>query len=50
MYSSSTNSTFPKAKFKIVVVGDKGVGKTSFLIKFLKETFAKTFALTIGIE
>ena len=43
MYSSSTNSTFLKAKFKIVVVGDKGVGKTSFLLKFLKGTFSNYF-------
>ena len=50
MYSSSTNVTNAKPTFKVVVVGEKGVGKTSFLNKLFQGNFAKTFALTIGIE
>lgn len=35
-------------KFKIVIVGDSGVGKTSFINKYIGESFTKTHVPTNG--
>jgi GTPase SAR1 family protein len=48
--SSTTNSTKSRANFKIVMVGERGVGKTSLLMRYDRGVFCKTFAVTIGIE
>ena len=48
--SSTTISTKLKATFKIVVVGQRGVGKTSMLMRYDRGVFCKTYAVTIGIE
>lgn len=48
--SSTTNSTKAKANFKIVMVGERGVGKTSLLMRYDRGVFCKTYAVTIGIE
>lgn len=37
-------------KFKIVIVGDSGVGKTCFLISFVKESYHAEYKATIGID
>ncbi len=48
--SSTTISTRSRANFKIVMVGERGVGKTSLLMRYDRGVFCKTFAVTIGIE
>jgi Ras-related protein Rab-23 len=37
-------------RFKIVVIGDGGVGKTSLIKKFTKGTFEKNYVKTIGAQ
>lgn len=36
--------------FKIILIGESGVGKTSLLKKFTKNTFSSSYNVTIGIE
>uniref|UniRef100_A0A0X3NPX2 Ras-related protein Rab-13 n=1 Tax=Schistocephalus solidus TaxID=70667 RepID=A0A0X3NPX2_SCHSO len=36
--------------FKLLLIGDSGVGKTSLLIKFAEDQFFSTFIATIGID
>lgn len=37
-------------KFKIPLVGDGGVGKTSLIIKFVENTFRHEYKSTIGVD
>lgn len=39
-----------KNNFKIVLVGDGGVGKTAFIKRHMKGTFEKKYIATIGVE
>lgn len=48
--SSTTVSTKARANFKIVMVGERGVGKTSLLMRYDRGVFCKTYAVTIGVE
>lgn len=36
--------------FKIIVIGDSGVGKTSLIKKFTKNKFSPNYLTTIGVE
>jgi len=36
--------------FKLLLIGDSGVGKTSLLVRFADETFSTSFITTIGID
>lgn len=36
--------------FKLLLIGDSGVGKTSILFKFSEDTFSPAFISTIGID
>ncbi|XP_014771100.1 EF-hand calcium-binding domain-containing protein 4B isoform X2 [Octopus bimaculoides] len=40
----------PERVFKIVFVGDSGVGKSSFIHRFCNDDFQPTFAATIGVD
>jgi len=48
--SSVAFSLFSKANFKILLVGDKDVGKTSLIVRYVKNTFVKTKSVSSGIE
>lgn len=37
-------------RFKILVLGDGGVGKTALLDKFISNTFEAKYRATIGID
>ena len=37
-------------KFKILIIGDSGVGKTSMLLKYVEDYFQDTHIATIGVE
>lgn len=42
--------TAPERIFKIIFVGDSGVGKTSFIHRFCNDNFKTNFHTTIGID
>ncbi len=39
-----------RQSFKMIVVGDSGVGKTCLVQKFVKGNFFSNYNMTIGIE
>ena len=39
-----------KKSFKLIVIGDSGVGKTSLVRRFSKDEFSQNYCMTIGIE
>lgn len=40
----------PRAEFKLVLVGDGGVGKTTFVKRHLSGEFEKKYVATLGVE
>ena len=60
MQSTTTNSTKPKGAkkkskqfdytFKIVMIGDSGVGKSCILLRFADDKFNENFYATIGVD
>ena len=36
--------------FKIILVGDSGVGKTNILSRYVNDTFSETTKSTVGVE
>ena len=40
----------PKAKYKLVFLGDQGVGKTCIINRFVYDSFDKNYQATIGID
>ncbi|XP_064600341.1 EF-hand calcium-binding domain-containing protein 4B-like isoform X2 [Liolophura sinensis] len=43
-------SSTPERVFKVVFVGDSGVGKSSFIHRFCNNNFKATFSATIGVD
>lgn len=43
-------SSAPQRVFKVVFVGDSGVGKSSFIHRFCSNEFRATFSATIGVD
>jgi len=48
--SSVAYSVFAKINFKIIVVGDSYVGKTSLILRYVKGTFNKNYNVSLGVE
>ena len=44
------SKTLPELKFKILIIGDSIVGKTSMLLKYVDNRFPETHIATIGAE
>lgn len=40
----------PERMFKVVFVGDSGVGKSSIIYRFCHDSFKSTFSATIGVD
>ena len=36
--------------YKIVLIGDSGVGKSSILLRFVDDTFSENFYVTLGVN
>ena len=56
-YSSSMSESFPEKKiekityrFKIIVLGDPEVGKTSLVLRYTKNAFRRSYLPTIGVN
>jgi GTPase SAR1 family protein len=47
--SSIAFSLHSKVSLKIIVVGDRAVGKTSLIVRFVKGTFDKNYKVTVGV-
>lgn len=39
-----------KHKFKLIIIGDSGVGKSSFVVRFTEDKFSDSYCVTIGLE
>ncbi|ORY48836.1 P-loop containing nucleoside triphosphate hydrolase protein [Leucosporidium creatinivorum] len=48
--SSSAPSSSPKHSFKVVIIGDAGVGKTSLRQRYLSGAFSQSYRATIGCD
>ena len=46
----SNQAVAPVATFKLVLVGDGGVGKTTFVKRHLTGEFEKKYVATLGVE
>jgi Ras-related protein Rab-1A len=44
------NQNKPELKFKILIIGNTAVGKTSMLLKYAENTFPESHMATIGVE
>lgn len=47
---SAAPNISPLAKYKLVFLGDQGVGKTSIITRFMYDSFDKNYQATIGID
>ena len=39
-----------KISFKLIVIGAQGVGKTSLIVRYIKDIFSKDYKVTVGFE
>ncbi|CAF4146724.1 unnamed protein product, partial [Rotaria magnacalcarata] len=48
--ASSTKSLDPVQTFKILIIGDSGVGKSSLMVRFVDDIFTPAYITTIGVD
>lgn len=48
--SSVAFSVNSKISFKVIIVGDLAVGKTSLVMRYIKDIFSKEYKVTVGFE
>lgn len=49
MRSSVAFSVNAKLNFRIIIVGDSAVGKTSLVVKYVKGIFNKNYTVSLGV-
>lgn len=50
MSASETTSSATRHRYKLVVVGNESVGKTSIITRYLSDSFGEAYKVTIGID
>jgi GTPase SAR1 family protein len=48
--ASSTKTLEPAQTFKILIIGDSGVGKSSLMVRFVDDIFTAAYITTIGVD
>ncbi|CAF4252020.1 unnamed protein product, partial [Rotaria sordida] len=48
--STSTTKYFSDYLFNLLIIGDSGVGKSSFLLRFAEDIFDESYIATIGVD
>lgn len=48
--SEVSESDEPTNTYKILIVGNSGVGKTAFLMRFCDDHFLQTYFATVGVD
>ena len=48
LYNSTKSES--RVNFKVVIVGERGAGKTSLALRYVKGVFNKGYAVTVGVE
>jgi len=48
--SESASGSATRHRYKLVVVGNESVGKTSIITRYLSDSFGETYKVTIGID
>jgi GTPase SAR1 family protein len=49
MRSSVAFSVHAKVNFRVIIVGDSAVGKTSLVVKYVKGIFNKNYTVSLGV-
>lgn len=47
--SSVAFSLHAKTMFKVIVVGESGAGKTSFILRYVKNLFDRKYLVSLGV-
>eukprot|EP00906_Rhabdomonas_costata_P006810 RCo009868 len=47
---SDSDDTFENLQFKLIVLGDGAVGKTSLIMRFCEDSFKQSYKQTIGLD
>ncbi len=48
LYNSTKSES--RVNFKVVIIGERGAGKTSLALRYVKGIFNKNYAVTVGVE